>query len=388
MKNSKLLFTVVYLILISLFVFVIETRNFDRLIQFSIIFGAGLGFYSAHKQGEKSFYYVILTLTALFPVLVWILSGLINQEIRGLQFTAVMFLAFYIPTIVGYVLKKLRISDELKLAILFGIIFTFLSAATRKLNHGTSASITILLAGIVVTFLSPKSKAASMRFLFVFNSIYLLLNILLGSFPDVLQMSLLLFCIVLISIISHVMRFSSFSKVRKLSWLLSVTMFISIFGWFGQENYETWFFAKLNNESIQEKVDYTFLTTENVRISSIDSADRKIIVLFWSEACASCKEEFPYFSELASKYENDSSKLFLAAYLSLKEDDTAYYNQITAQPFNFYWGRAANSEILMKQLKMTGVPHLTIIDEQNNAIYNGHVSNRPWIWVNRPSGFF
>jgi hypothetical protein len=290
MKNSKLLFTVVYLILISLFVFVIETRNFDRLIQFSIIFGAGLGFYSAHKQGEKSFYYVILTLTALFPVLVWILSGLINQEIRGLQFTAVMFLAFYIPTIVGYVLKKLRISDELKLAILFGIIFTFLSAATRKLNHGTSASITILLAGIVVTFLSPKSKAASMRFLFVFNSIYLLLNILLGSFPDVLQMSLLLFCIVLISIISHVMRFSSFSKVRKLSWLLSVTMFISIFGWFGQENYETWFFAKLNNESIQEKVDYTFLTTENVRISSIDSADRKIIVLFWSEACASCKE--------------------------------------------------------------------------------------------------
>ncbi len=182
MKNSKLLIIIVYLILISLFAFVIETTNYDRLIQFSIIFGDGLGFYCAHKQGEKSFYYVILTLTALFPVLVWTLSGLIYQEIRGLQFTAVLFLAFYIPTIFGYVLNKLRISDEINHAILLGIIFTFLSAATRKLNHGTSASITILLAGIVVTFLSPKSKAASVRFLFVFNSIYLILNILLIIF--------------------------------------------------------------------------------------------------------------------------------------------------------------------------------------------------------------
>ncbi len=367
----------------------IETRNFDRLIQFSIIFGVGLGFYNAHKQGEKSFYYYgILTLTALLPLLVWILSGLIDEEILGIQFTAVLFLAFYIPTIFGYVLKKLRISNEIKLAILFGIIFTFLSAATRKLNHGTSASITILLAGIVVTFLSPKSKAASVRFLLVFNSIYLILNILLGSFPDVLQMSFLFLCMVFISIISQFLRFSRLSKMSKLSWLLFVILFISIFGWFGQENYEKWFFAKLENESIQEKVDYTFLTTENVRISSLDSTDRKIIVLFWSEACASCKEEFPFFSELAAKHENDSSKIFLAAYLSLKEDDTAYYNQITAQPFNFYWVRAANSEILMKQLKMKGVPHLTIIDEKNNAIYNGLVSNRPWIWVNRPSCFF
>ncbi len=385
---SKIRFLVlIEIFLVFLYIAVLSTRNYDRVIQVSVILGISLGYYTYSPR--KFFKGLHLKGFGIFmPLLAIIAANFLNYiRLNGVTIT-VISLAFYMPYLLGFVLVKLNLNKGIKNAILFGVLLVFLSAITRKLNHGTSASFTILLSILGSFILSRNSNDRLLRDQLVFVNVYLLIILILSSYPEVFQFAFLIIFVFLSAItVFHINR----STINTKSKLIRISLFAVLFmivGWFGQENYETWFNAKLDNESIQEKVDYTFLTTENVRISSIDSADRKIIVLFWSEACASCKEEFPYFSELATKYENDSSKIFLAAYLSLKEDDTAYFNQITAQPFNFYWGRAANSEILMKQLKMKGVPHQTIIDEQNYAIYNGRVSNRPWIWVNRPSGFF
>ena len=200
-------------------------------------------------------------------------------------------------------------------------------------------------------------------------------------------MSFLFFCITFLCFFCYLLFFSGSTKRNQLFKIFTVSFFLSIFAWFGQENYEKWFFSNLENESIPEAVNYHFTTAEKKQIYSEDLIHRKIIILFWSEACTNCKEEFPYFSQLAAAYKEDSTKLFLAVYLSRKQVDTLYFNQVSKQSYHFKWARANDSERLMNQLKMKDVPHMTILNSNNKAIYNGLVSNRPWIWVNRPSRF-
>lgn len=388
MKSRYTVFIIIYLIIVSIFVIVVASKSFDRIIQLSIISGTGLGYVIYHqKKWPQTIAFPTLAFTIHLPVVVLIASGFLNQKFHAMHLASVLFIAFYLPVLFGYFLNKLRISDEIKLAILLGIIFVFLSAMTRKLNHGTSASITVLLATVVAVFASAKSKSAYFSFLLVFVGIFLFSNVLLGTFPEVLQLAFLFFCIVFICSFCYLVFFSVSKKRNQLFIIFTFSSFLSIFVWFGQENYEKWFFSNLENESISEAVNFHFTTTETKQISSEDLNQRKITILFWSEACINCKEEFPYFSGLANAYKRDTTKLFLAVYLSRKQDDTLYFNQVSKQSYHFKWAIAKDSEMLMNQLKMKGVPHMTILDTNNKVIYNGLVSNRPWIWVNSPSRF-
>ncbi|MFZ4465410.1 MAG: hypothetical protein ACOYN5_16300, partial [Bacteroidales bacterium] len=103
--------------------------------------------------------------------------------------------------------------------------------------------------------------------------------------------------------------------------------------------------------------------------------------------CSNCPDEYPYFSQLAEKQNDRSDIKCVAVFLSLREKDSVYYNEVVKEKFSFIWAKALNSEKLMNDLEIQGAPHLTIFGKNNDIKYNGVVCNRPWLWVNKPEDF-
>ena len=371
-------------LILFVYAFSLSTKSFDRVLQVSVILGFGLGYLSHIRQPywPKKW---LLIFSLLLPVIVLLLAwqlGFIRLNIRSVG----MFSAgFYVPMLLGLLLTKIKIAEGYKNAILLGVLLVFLSALTRKMNHGTSASITIFLTILGAIMLSKNRPGALLKYQILFGGVYVLLHLILGNFPDTLQMAFLDVSVLVSALfVGLVMQSASTAKTR----LFKIGAFAAVFMamvWFGQQNYEKWFFARQGNIEITEAVSYHFETNEGKVFSSENMHGKKMAVLFWSASCSNCSKEFPYFSSLAQRYTSDSSVVFLAAFLSYTYKDSSYYNQITRQHFQFQWAKAIDSRKLMDELQIQGVPQMTIFNKENIPVYNGLVSNRPWIWVNRPA---
>lgn len=378
---------IVYLLIICLYVIALKTYNYERLIQSSIIFGISFGFYSFYKQRDFSRMSLII-FTFVLPIIVLFIESIIVWRIPNILLISTLFIAYYVPALFGALIYRININNDYKWIILVGIIFTFLSGMTRKFNHGTSATITIYFAVIAMIVLYKLLKNKSNAMTLSFISIYILLNVLFGTFPEVLQIALLVSVLFLQSYITLTFLSKQINLVKKTILLFTITAIIAAFTWFGQENYEMWLFSKIENESVVEKVPYSFIKMNNEQVSTNQSKPQHVVVLFWSKQCSNCKKEFPYFSKLAESYSGDSTKIFIAAFLSNNDKDNDYFEQTTQQTFSFEWAKTSESKTLMNSLKLKGTPHFTIFNEKGEVKYNGIVSNRPWIWVNRPSSFF
>jgi thiol-disulfide isomerase/thioredoxin len=158
----------------------------------------------------------------------------------------------------------------------------------------------------------------------------------------------------------------------------------SPFIWIIQENYSIWHYSAGNSIPV-DTVSITIYNKDKGIISENNNSTS--VYLFWSASCSSCKKEFPYFSELALNYKDRKDIHFYTVLLEFNESDSVAFNREIRNNSHFKWAYALNGKVLYDRLKMNGVPHITIIDSQNNIRYNGRVSNRPWLYINHPDRF-
>ena len=110
-----------------------------------------------------------------------------------------------------------------------------------------------------------------------------------------------------------------------------------------------------------------------------------VVIYFWSSHCANCHREFPSFSDLAAEYKSDTTKLFVAAFVSFEEEgDSAFYQMETEQRFDFIWAKVHHGQQLMKELGFNAFPHLTILNKKGQIVYNGMYINRKGVFVHNP----
>jgi thioredoxin-related protein len=138
------------------------------------------------------------------------------------------------------------------------------------------------------------------------------------------------------------------------------------------------------NTDIDYKIDYNFISLAGDTISNHDNSGKVVVNLFWSAYCGRCAREYPEFSKLAHKFKERDDVEFYGVFISYSDRDSIYFNKVVKQKFEFDWVKAKNGEELFSDLKMAGVPHLSIFNKEGNVIYNGYVRDRPWILVKRP----
>ena len=173
--------------------------------------------------------------------------------------------------------------------------------------------------------------------------------------------------------------------------LLAILMLISIpLVFVGSTNLFTFLVANEMNSKVKQPFpfSYAFVTDDGDTLTDVSLKGKNVAIFFWSSHCGSCHKELPHFSELAAQYEGDTTKVFIAAFISFDEaSDSAFYASETSRESAFTWAKALDSNQVMQDLGFNAFPHVTYINKEGNVVYNGFLSNRPWIFVYHPRKF-
>ena len=173
--------------------------------------------------------------------------------------------------------------------------------------------------------------------------------------------------------------------------LLAILMLLSIpLVFVGSANLFTYLVANEMNSKVKQPFpfSYAFVTDDGDTLTDASLKGKNVAVFFWSSHCGSCHKELPHFSKLAAQYEGDTTKVFIAAFISFDEDsDSAFYASETSRESAFTWAKALDSKQMMQDLGFNAFPHVTYINKDGKVVYNGYLSNRPWIFAYHPRKF-
>jgi cytochrome oxidase Cu insertion factor (SCO1/SenC/PrrC family) len=178
-------------------------------------------------------------------------------------------------------------------------------------------------------------------------------------------------------------------KTKRL--ILALLMLFSIpLVFVGSTNLFTYLVAKEMNSKVEQPFpfSYAFVTDDGDTLTDVSLKGKNVAIFFWSSHCGSCHTELPHFSKLAARYEGDTTKEFIAAFISFDEaSDSAFYANETNQESAFSWAKALDSRQVMQDLGFNTFPHVTYINKEGKVVYNGYLSNRPWIFAYHPRKF-
>ena len=173
--------------------------------------------------------------------------------------------------------------------------------------------------------------------------------------------------------------------------LLAFLMLFSIpLVFVGSANLFTYLVANEMNSKAKQPFpfSYAFVTDDGDMLTDVSLKGKNVAVFFWSSHCGSCHKELPHFSKLAAQYEGDTTKVFIAAFISFDEDsDSAFYASETSRESAFIWAKTLDSKQVMQDLGFNTFPHVTYINKEGKVVYNGYLSNRPWIFAYHPRKF-
>ena len=178
-------------------------------------------------------------------------------------------------------------------------------------------------------------------------------------------------------------------KTRHL--LMAFLMLLSIpLVFVGSANLFTYLVANDMNSKVKQPfpLSYDFVTDNGDTLTNASLKGKNVAVFFWSSHCGSCHKELPHFSKLAAQYEGDTTKVFIAAFISFNEaSDSVFYASETSRESAFTWAKVTNSKQVMEDLGFNAFPHVTYINKEGKVVYNGYLSNRPWIFAYHPRKF-
>jgi thiol-disulfide isomerase/thioredoxin len=284
---------------------------------------------------------------------------------------------------IGFGINKIPIENELKISFIAGLVLFFFESSSRSYGEGWFAIITFLASCMGAIYLVSLVNHKKLLNSFLFLSPMFILNLAFSS--EFFGLSLVFPTLIISSVIALVilnLNWKDFTVKTKFCYL-AIFILTGILAWPVQENYASWRYSSLNSPLLHS-VNYSFRDINGNTLTPLINSGKTVVCLFWSTQCPRCKLEYPAFSELAEKYHNIKGVEFYGVFISFRPDDTLYFNKITQQKFDFKWVKAEGGRNIYDQLKMSGVPHLTIFNKKNEVVYNGWVRNRPWIWINRP----
>lgn len=372
------------LILIVLFLaFYGFTTGSDHFLRITILLGLLCG-YLRFNENQRQSWILHLIVATLLPFL-FILSIAYFKQMH-LSYQPLLLWPGISATAfgVGLIIRHLKTDQLYKRSFITGIILVFVFASTRKYGEGWFAMITTLsfvVASLNVSSLKPSKPFAAFAILIATPLIIILI------FSDMSGIIITMPVLLTAALLSYLNFRQAANPVgNSFKRYLPFVIFIlaSPLIWLLQENYAMWHYCSSNISPLKE----VSVNIPDQRKDSIPvNHPQTKVYLFWSASCSMCKKEFPYFSSLAAKYKNRDDVKFYAVFLEFDKTDSIVFNREIRQDHDFDWAFLPDGMVLYDNLLMNGVPHITIIDNNNKILYNGRVSNRPWLFVNRPEAF-
>ena len=256
------------------------------------------------------------------------------------------------------------------------------------LTNNVAIAIAIAFVTIPTFYYITKDSSAKEKWLQLPVFVFIMVATHLFGYRPFVAMRLIAFAFAILSVLL-IEALNISQKIKYL--LLAILMLISIpLVFVGSTNLFTFLVANEMNSKVEQPFpfSYAFVTDDGDTLTDASLKGKNVAVFFWSSHCGSCHKELPHFSELAAQYEGDTTKVFIAAFISFDEaSDSAFYASETSRESAFTWAKALDSNQVMQDLGFNAFPHVTYINKEGNVVYNGFLSNRPWIFVYHPRKF-
>lgn len=367
---------------ILIYIVILQFKDFTLVLRASLIFGFLIYLFSIElsKKG-KIIAFSLMFITPIAALLIASIGNTVDLSVKPFLFWPGIVL---LSAITGFGFHKLKLKEPYKSALLLSLLMLIVIPLFRKFGEGTFACLAVvsyLAAGLYILNKNQDKPLISMLFLFL---PYIILHISDAILNDSFSGFLLFIPSFIISMALLAIFFyfpSSKPSLISFKLVLPFLLFLCIL-WPAQENYAFWIYSH-KNPIISSTYQFDLIDT-NKKV--IKSSDKKInVFLFTSAHCGNCYKEYPYYSELAKKYSGDTTVSFNATFLSFRDKDTLFYNDLIKSKYSFKWTIANQSKKVYEDLKMKGVPTLLILTDDNQILYNGYCRPRPWIFVNTPA---
>ena len=348
--------------------------------------GAGICFALADAFAPKRQKY-----TWIYLLILWVLLSvsLLVKFGSGRVFTFVGMLAasVFVPYLLVLIIRRLHIGDLYKETL----YLSFLPFAAVALTGQWGLNVIVMAIAFVTLpafyYVTRNSNVKERWIQLVIFLLPTLLTHVFGYFPYVAPRLLTLVLSLLAVMLLWTLPISRKAKAVTVVLLMIFSLPLSFFL---SANLFTYLVANEYYSKIKEPFpfSYAFISKEGDTLTESNLKGKNVAVFFWSSHCANCHKELPRFSELAAQYEGDTTKVFIAAFISFDEaSDSAFYASETSRESAFTWAKALDSKQVMQDLGFNAFPHMTYINKEGNVVYNGFLSNRPWIFAYHPRKF-
>ena len=265
---------------------------------------------------------------------------------------------------------------------------TILLLGVCGLSNNLVMAIAIAFVTIPTFYYVTKDSSAKEKWIQLPIFAFVMVATHLVGYRPIIAMRLIAFAFAILS----VLLIEALNIPQKTKYLLlAILMLISIpLVFVGSTNLFTYLVANEMNSKVKQPFpfSYAFVTDDGDTLTDVSLKGKNVAIFFWSSHCGSCHKELPHFSELATQYEGDTTKVFIAAFISFDEaSDSAFYASETSRESAFTWAKALDSKQVMQDLGFNAFPHVTYINKEGNVVYNGFLSNRPWIFAYHPRKF-
>ena len=283
--------------------------------------------------------------------------------------------------------KKTSIYTKTIIAAFVPFLTIFL-VGVCGLTNNVAIAIAIAFVTIPTFYYITKDSSAKEKWLQLPVFVFIMVATHLFGYRPFVAMRLIAFAFAILSVLL-IEALNISQKIKYL--LLAILMLISIpLVFVGSTNLFTFLVANEMNSKVKQPFpfSYAFVTDDGDELTDVSLKGKNVAIFFWSSHCGSCHKELPHFSELAAQYEGDTTKVFIAAFISFDEaSDSAFYASETSRESAFTWAKALDSKQVMQDLGFNAFPHVTYINKEGKVVYNGLLSNRPWIFAYHPRKF-
>lgn len=328
----------------------------------------------------------------LLPLALWVLLGVlifVEFDIKSAVFSTIGILAacLFIPLVLVVIVQALRIKTIYRKTLLAFFVVPFVSCLLAG-KYGEFISSALVFVTIPIFYLITKNSNTKEKCVqFLLMTAMMVLTHFFGYPPFIIPRIIAFTLSLLFVLLLEAIKMNS--SVRH--WLMVASCFLSIpVSFVGAANLFTFMSAKRMDSVVKQPfaLSYTFVDDNNDTLTETALHGKNVAIFFWSSRCGICHEELPRYAQMVAQYENDTTKAIIAAFVPFDaKTDSAYYEKEKCQISHMKCVKVVDAKDLMQDLNFNTFPHMTYLNKNGEVVYNGFLSDRPWIFVYSPKKY-
>ena len=330
--------------------------------------------------------------TWLYVLVLWVLVTVasfvkFNVNQGTWQFVGILLACLFVPYVLVLIIRRLPIKEIYKATLYLGFL-PFLAFILVGQWGNNAIVMAIAFVTLPAFYYATRNSTAKQRWIqLVFFMLPILLTHIAGYLGFVVPRLIALVVSLLLVMLLQSMSVSTKAKTVVVAVLMLLSLPLSFFL---STNLFTYFIVKEMDGEVEQPfpLSYTIVTKEGDTLNEATLLGKNVALFFWSSHCANCHKELPNFSDLAAQYEGDTTKVFIAAFISFDEEpDSAFFEQESSTEMAFLWAKATNGKKLMNDLGFNAFPYVTYINRNGEVVYKGFLTNHPGVLAYPPKKY-